>query len=144
LLTLVSVASVVTAPRESGQSHKAILEGARIDPHTRELLERSCRDCHSEATRYPWYTYVAPVSWRIQRDVSQGRLHLNLSNWGEYSLIRKQRNLSEIANQVQDREMPLREYLWFHPNARLSPSDVDTIFLWTQVERARLIAESLH
>jgi hypothetical protein len=144
LLTLVSVASFVTAPRESGQSHKVILEGARIDSQVRELLERSCRDCHSEATRYPWYSYVAPVSWWIQRDVSQGRLHLDLSNWDQYSLIRKQRSLSEIANQVKDREMPLREYLWVHPSSKLSPSEVDAIFLWTQVERARLIAESQH
>src|SRR5205807_2351282 len=78
LLALASVASVLTAPRESRQSHKALLTDARIDSHTRELLERCCRDCHSEATRYPWYSYVAPVSWWIQRDVSQGRLHLDL------------------------------------------------------------------
>ena len=134
----------MTAPRESGQAHKALLTGARIDTHTRELLERCCRDCHSEATRYPWYSYVVPVSWWIQRDVAQGRLHLDLSNWDQYSLVRKQRSLSEIANQVKDREMPLREYVWLHPSAELSPSDVDSIFAWTQVERTRLIAESQH
>jgi Haem-binding domain len=144
LLALVSVASVLTAPRESGRSQKTFLEGAQIDSQVRELLERSCGDCHSEATRYPWYSYVAPVSWWIQRDVSQGRLHLDLSNWDQYSLVRKQRSLSEIANQVKDREMPLHEYLWLHPSAKLSPSDVDSIFVWTQVERARLIAESQH
>ena len=142
LLLLVSIASVATAPRQSGPSHKTLLEGAQVDPKVRAILERSCSDCHSDATRYPWYSYIAPISWWIQRDVSQGRLHLDLSNWDDYSLIRKQRSLSEIANQVKDREMPLREYLWVHPAAKLSPSDVDAIFLWTQVERARLIAES--
>jgi hypothetical protein len=144
LLALVSIASVLIAPRESSESQKALLTGARIDSHAREVLERCCRDCHSEATRYPWYSYVAPVSWWIQRDVSQGRLHLNLSNWEGYSSIRKQRSLSEIANQVKDREMPLREYVWLHPSAKLSPLDVDAVFLWTQAERARLIAESQH
>jgi hypothetical protein len=54
-------------------------------------------------------------------------------------MVRKERNLSEIANQVKDRDMPLREYLWLHPGARLSDSDIDTIFLWTQEERLRLI-----
>jgi hypothetical protein len=142
LLSLITIASVVTAPRESGRSHKTFLASAQIDPNVRTILERSCRDCHSDATRYPWYSYVAPVSWWIQRDVSQGRLHLDLSNWDEYSLIRKQRSLSEIANQVKDRDMPLREYTWVHPAARLSDSEVDAIFRWTQGERARLIAES--
>ena len=54
-------------------------------------------------------------------------------------MLRKERNLSAIANQVKDREMPLREYLWLHPEARLSDSDIDTIFGWTQEERLRLI-----
>jgi len=143
-LAVIALASVLTPPSKSDKAGEPILAGAQVDPPVLAILERSCQDCHSEKTYYPWYSYVAPVSWWIQRDISQGRLHLDLSNWDQYSLVRKQRSLSEIANQVKDREMPLHEYLWLHPSAKLSPSDVDSIFVWTQVERARLIAESQH
>ena len=144
LLALVAIASVATAPIGIEPSREPILKGAQIDPDVRAILERCCRDCHSEATRYPWYSYIAPVSLWIRRDVSQGRFHLNLSKWDEYSSIRKQRSLSEIANQVKDREMPLREYTWLHPDAKLSDSEVDAVFRWTQSERARSIAEGQH
>jgi hypothetical protein len=109
----------------------------------RAAFERSCRDCHSESTRFPWYSYIAPISWLVKNDVTQGREHLNLSRWNEYSLIRRERCLSEIANQIQDGGMPLASYTWIHRDAVLSPADIDAIFQWTQEERTRLIAESV-
>ena len=119
-----------------------MLAGARVPEAVRATIDRSCRDCHSEATRFPWYSYVAPVAWLIASDVKNGREHLNLSRWNEYSLIRRERSLSEIANQVQDGGMPLAIYTWMHPDAVLSPADRAAIFEWTQAERARLIAEN--
>ena len=119
------------------------MSGARIDPRVLSIIERSCGDCHSETTYYPWYSYVAPVSWLIQSDVSGGRKHLNLSHWSDYPLLRRERSLSEIANQVKDGGMPLPQYTLIHRNARLSPADANAIFQWTQTERARLIAGSI-
>ena len=58
-------------------------------------------------------------------------------------MIRRERALSEIANQVKDREMPLASYLLLHRSARLSEADGQAIFQWTQVERARLIIENI-
>lgn len=143
LLALVAVASILSPPTKSDKAGRPLLSGAQVDPQVLAILERSCKDCHSEATRYPWYSYVAPISWLIERDVAEGRNHLNLSQWSEYSLQRRERSLSEIANQVKDGEMPLRQYTLIHRNAKLSEADVNAIFQWTQVERARLIAESL-
>jgi hypothetical protein len=134
------VLSLATMPTEPPAAGNAILSGAQIDPNVRAILERSCQDCHSEATRYPWYSYVAPVSFLIRSDVIRGREHLNLSRWSEYSLVRKERSLSEIANQVKDRDMPLSQYTLIHRNARLSDADIDAVFRWTQAERSRLIA----
>jgi hypothetical protein len=136
------VLSLATAPVESPAAVNAILDGAQIDPNVHAILERSCQDCHSEATHYPWYSYVAPVSFLIRSDVIHGREHLNLSRWSEYSLARKERSLSEIANQVKDRDMPLPQYTLIHRNARLSDADVDAVFKWTQAERSRLIVEN--
>jgi len=120
-----------------------LLSGAQIPPDVLATIRRSCADCHSESTRYPWYSYVAPTSWLVTDDVASGREHLNLSKWSEYPMVRRQRSLSEIANQVKDRGMPPSIYTLLHRDAVLSDADVDAIFRWTQAERARLI-DSTH
>jgi hypothetical protein len=142
LFIAVAVASFLTRPQKSSRSQSALLSGARVPPQVRALIERSCRDCHSESTKYPWYSYIFPVSKLVRDDVVRGRERLNLSRWGEYSVIRQERALSEIANQVQDGGMPLSLYVVIHPSARLSRADVDAIFNWTQDERLRLITSS--
>ena len=143
VIALMGIASILTAPHTSEKAGAPLLAGAHIPDAVRVTIERSCRDCHSEATRFPWYSYIAPVSWLIESDVNQGREHLNLSHWNEYSLVRRERCLSEIANQIQDGGMPLSSYTWIHRDAVLSPADIDAIFAWTQEERARLISESV-
>jgi hypothetical protein len=143
MVGLIGVASVLTPPAKSNNADGPLLSGARIDLQVLSIIERCCGDCHSENTHYPWYSYVAPVSWLIQSDVAGGRQHLNLSSWSDYPVLRRERSLSEIANQVRDGGMPLPQYTLIHRNARLSKADADAIFQWTQTERARLIAESM-
>lgn len=136
------IGSVISSQRSSENANAPLLAGAQVSPQVRATIERSCRDCHSQATRYPWYSYVAPVAWLINRDVRRGREHLNFSKWSEYSVIRRERCLSEIANQVQDGGMPLASYRLMHREARLSKTDADALFQWTQEERLRLIMEN--
>jgi hypothetical protein len=68
---------------------------------------------------------------------------MNLSKWAEYSVVRRERYLSEIANQVKDRGMPLAIYTFMHRDARLSDEEINIIFDWTQKERLRLIEQSI-
>jgi len=143
IAAVIVIGSIVTRPRVSVAVHAPLLAGAHIPQPVLATIQRSCVDCHSEATVYPWYSYVYPVSWLIRDDVTRGREHLNFSRWSEYPVVRRERCLSEIANQVQDGGMPLPQYTFVHRRARLSRSDVDAIFDWTQQERARLIAESM-
>jgi hypothetical protein len=140
-LVLVAAASFVTRPPAS--TGAPILTGAQIPETVLARIDAACRDCHSDATRYPWYSYIAPVSMLVRGDVEKGRERLNLSKWQDYPVVRRQRWLSEIANQVQDGEMPLPIYTWLHRDAILTEKDKELIFEWTQTERARLIAESL-
>jgi hypothetical protein len=144
VLALTVVVSILTRPRASERSAAPLLAGAHVPVEVRAVIDRSCRDCHSEATHFPWYSYIAPISWLVKKDVIQGREHLNLSRWNEYSLIRRERCLSEIANQIQDGGMPLASYTRIHRDAVLSPADIDAIFQWTQEERSRLISENTH
>jgi len=141
-LLIFAVASIVSRPKSASGATLPLLGGAHVPPAVMGIVDRACRDCHSEATRYPWYSYIAPTSFLIGHDVNEGREHLNLSRWDKLSSVRRQRALSEIANQVNDREMPLPIYTVLHPGAKLSKSDIDTLFEWTQTEKVRLITES--
>lgn len=85
---------------------------------TRNLAGRACFDCHSNETAWPWYSNVAPISWRLQRHVDEGREKLNLSEWGT-----GEQETDEIVEVVRDGEMPPWDYLILHPEARLSDAD---------------------
>jgi heme-binding protein len=93
-------------------------------------LRRSCFDCHSHETVWPWYSYVAPVSWLVAHDVHEGRRHMDFSAWADYSIELKRKKLAGISELVQEREMPLWYYLPMHRNAQLSDDDVSVIAMW--------------
>lgn len=83
---------------------------------TRELFFRACSDCHSNETKWPWYSTVAPVSWLVQHDVDEGREHFNVSLWG----VQKENEGDESAEEVREGEMPPWFYTVLHPETRLS------------------------
>lgn len=86
-------------------------------PQTRELAQRACFDCHSNETNWDiWYTGIAPVSWLVQHDVEEGRENLNFSEWNTTNSENKQ----EMAEVVNEGEMPPAQYLPTHPEARLT------------------------
>ena len=91
-------------------------------PETRALAQRACFDCHSNETKWPWYTWVAPMSWLVARDVSEGREHLNFSEWD-----REQDDADEAAEMVEEGEMPPWFYLPAHPEARLTAEERATL-----------------
>jgi hypothetical protein len=90
-------------------------------------MDRSCRDCHSNDTTWPWYSSVAPVSWLVARDVREGRREFNMSEFGTYEPKKQQRKLEEACKQVKEGEMPMWIYTIQHPDATLRPGDVDLI-----------------
>ena len=94
------------------------------------ILRRACYDCHSHDTTWPWYSYVAPVSWLVARDVHEGRRHMDLATWAEYPAAVRRKKLAGISTLVQEGEMPPWYYLPMHPNARLSADDVGEVAMW--------------
>ena len=99
------------------------------------VFERSCKDCHSNETAWPWYSYVAPVSWVVARDVHQARQKMNFSEWGSYPAQQKEDRLEEICEQVTNGEMPDRKYALFHRSARITPQERDAVCQWTDDSR---------
>jgi hypothetical protein len=95
------------------------------------LLRSACYDCHSNQTKYPWYAYVAPVSWLVSRDTKLGRAHLNFSNWENNSKVDKAKLLGEIAEEVEDGVMPMPIYILMHPEAKLTAGQREMIVGWS-------------
>src|SRR3989442_1760300 len=120
---------------------KTIEANSQMTPEVASILDRSCRDCHSNKTVWPWYTNVAPISWWLSNHVNDGRRNLNFSDWAKLPPDRQERKLRQICDEVEDGIMPLSSYLPMHPAARLSDQDKKTLCDWTDAERQRLAAK---
>lgn len=122
-------------PVDPAQTLEAHVE---VPPDIRGILERSCKDCHTNRTDFPWYSNVAPVSWEVVGHIDHGREELNFSEWGTYSRDRQERKLEEICDEVEAREMPHNQYLWIHWDAELSDRDIEALCGWTKEAAAAL------
>jgi hypothetical protein len=110
-----------------------------VPPEVDEILRRSCYDCHSHETRWPWYSAIAPSRWLLAKDVADGRQHMNFSQW-TYNNLRSVGKLDQMVQEIDEGEMPLRSYLLMHPSKRLSEQEKNLIFDWVEKERERLLA----
>lgn len=90
------------------------------------ILDRSCGDCHSNATVWPWYTKVAPASWLMAYGVKEGRKAVNFSEWSTYPPEAQRALLSASCQDASDGKMP-GAYTLLRPDTRLSPRDIETI-----------------
>jgi hypothetical protein len=101
-----------------------------VPPNIRAIVDRSCKDCHSNETRWPWYSYVAPASWLVSNDVHEARRKMNFSEWGTYSQNKKAHELEEICNELLDGSMPDSKYTFIHRTARLTQPDREAVCQW--------------
>lgn len=114
-----SFLAIQLVPYGWSHTNPSVVAEPRWDsPRTRELFFRACADCHSNETKWPLYSRVAPVSWLVWKDVQEGREHLNISEWN-----RPQKDANEASEKLQEGEMPLPIYLPLHQEARLSPAE---------------------
>jgi hypothetical protein len=101
-------------------------------------LRRACFDCHSEATRWPWYAALPLASRLIESDVTEARGQLNLSRWSDYNQFDRADMLDKMCELASRRKMPPWQYRLMHPGAGLSATEVSALCAWTQDEAARL------
>ena len=108
-----------------GRSHSnppVTAEPAWDSPTTAALVQTSCGDCHSNKTKWLWYSNFAPVSWLVQNDVDGGRRKLNFSEWDK-----PQVDANTIIEQIRNRGMPPRQYTLIHRGAGLSQAERDQL-----------------
>lgn len=118
---------------------RAIQSQVAMTPEVSAVLSRACYDCHSNATAWPWYSKVAPVSWFLASHVSDGRRHLNFSEWAGYDRNKAAKKLQEIDEEIQSKAMPLSSYTLLHPEARLSDQERTLVADWARTESKRLV-----
>ena len=126
-----------SGPVKHPQNQALPSHSLHLPPQAIAVLNRSCMDCHSNRTVWPWYSYIAPMSWLIERDVRAGRDHLNLSEWDRYSLKEQTKLLADVASVVKNHEMPLPQYLLLHRDAKLSDAETDPLYQWARLERRK-------
>lgn len=93
-------------------------------------LQRSCYDCHSSNTEYPWYSNIQPVAWWMADHIKVGKEELNFSTFDAYAAKKQLHKLHALVGQVRDDRMPLDSYLWIHKDAKLKKDQKDALLLW--------------
>jgi len=137
LATLLIGIQFVPVARSNAPVHPAtgIYTSEPVPSPVRSVLESSCQNCHSSQTIWPWYSYVAPVSWLVVHHVKKGRSELNFSEWNTYPAKRKEQKLEEICEQVMNGDMPDNTYLLIHRSAKLSEQQREDVCTWAQAPR---------
>ena len=122
---------------------QALESHVNVPPEVGAVLKRACSDCHSNQTRWPWYSNVAPASWYVVDHVNHGRTHLNFSTWSNYDKREAEEMLDLICHEVKSGAMPMESYLILHPDAKLSEGDVKMLCDWSSAESSRLASTEL-
>lgn len=119
------------------RTNPAIVSDFNESATVKQIFLAACYDCHSYETKWPWYSYIAPVSWLIAHDVEEGREHLNFSQWGRLTKEEQAKLRREIWEEVEEGEMPLAIYTWIHPSARLSAEEKKIIEQWATTTKKK-------
>lgn len=117
---------------------ETIEETIQVPENVQAILKKSCNDCHSNTTVYPWYSYIQPSASFLKNHIDEGRREVNLSVWKTYEAKKQRRKLAEMCEQVESKEMPLPSYLWIHWDAKLTDAERKTLCDWTEAERAKI------
>ena len=95
----------------------------KVPANVAAILKVSCYDCHSNNTRYPWYSVLQPGAWFMEQHIKKGKEELNFDEFNNYSKRRKKAKIKSIISQSEKDEMPLKSYRMMHGNARLSADE---------------------
>lgn len=129
-------------PERNGNWEKSdndISMAINVPSNVQQTLETSCYDCHSNHTTYPWYTNIQPIGLWMQHHVDEGKEELNFSEFKTYKPKRQKHKLEEIAEQVNEHEMPLSSYTLIHKNAVLTPEQNVALVSWAKQEFDKIV-----
>jgi hypothetical protein len=114
----------------SGVSDQDISKHYSVPAKVLAVLQRSCYDCHSNNTAYPWYNNIQPFAWILADHVKEGKEELNFSTFASYTPKKAAHKLDEVIGEIEESEMPLSSYTIIHRNAVLSAQEIKMIHDW--------------
>lgn len=128
-------------PEVTENNPKDLIGSGLVEGEMASLLKTACYDCHSNETKYPWYSFVAPASWLVAKDTREGREEVNFSNWTDIDMMDKLAILDDVYSEVEEEHMPLPIYLSMHSEAKLTPEDRQKIMEWAEAAMDIVVEE---
>ncbi|MEJ6982460.1 heme-binding domain-containing protein [Pedobacter sp. P351] len=132
LLAVFTLMQFFQPNRNSGKTASAndITKVYPVPDNVQAILKKACYDCHSNSTRYPWYTYIQPFGWMMNSHIKEGKAELNFNEFGSYSARRQRSKIKAIAGSIKDGSMPLDSYTLIHRDAKLNNTEKNLILNW--------------
>ena len=131
LVLLIGIQFIRPARNNSEQvSAAGFVRSFGVPDSVNRILQASCYDCHSNHTRYPWYSHIQPFGWILARHIKRGKSELNFSEFTSYPIRRQISKFKAIASQLEDSEMPLKSYTLMHEGTGITEEDKTAINSW--------------
>jgi hypothetical protein len=114
-----------------------------VPDNVKSILKVACDDCHSNKTEYPWYANIQPVAWFLDHHVTDGKRHLNFSNFTSRPVAYQNHKFEETIEMIKENEMPLPSYTYFglHSGAKLSEDQKQILIKWAETSMDSLKAQ---
>ena len=132
LVGLILIQFIRPEKNDSGDFTKDYTSVMQVPDEVKDIIKTSCYDCHSNKTKYPWYSEIAPVSWFLAHHINEGKEHLNFSEWALYNKDQKGHVINDLEEYLEEQKMPLKSYLWIHKEARLTQEQYEILLAWVE------------
>lgn len=127
---------------QNTDSENIIFKHEQIPENVQQIVKNACFDCHTNNTKYLWYHKIAPVSWMINKHIIEGKKELNFSEWGKMDNYDKIGALEDIRQELEQKTMPLKQYIWMHKEAKLTDDDRAAVFAWIDKKAGEIVKSS--
>ena len=118
-----------------------ITKSFSVPADVKTILDKACMDCHSNNTRYPWYSKIQPVDWWMTHHIDEGKRGLNFDEYTNRSLRFQFHKMEDIEEQLKEGEMPINSYTWIHKDAILTAQEKSTLINWSEEIRNEMKAK---
>lgn len=126
----------------AGEQPNTLSKAYTIPGDVKPILEKACLDCHSNNTRYPWYSKIQPVAWWLAHHVKEGKGNLNVDEYLTYTPKKQDHMMEEVVEMLEKDEMPLKSYRWTHTDARLTEQEKSKLIEWAKSVRKEVSAKT--
>lgn len=142
IVLLVLIQFIPAERNESNDTEFDITKSYDVPDNVAMILKGACNDCHTNLTRYPWYSNIQPVKFMLADHVNEGKRKWNLSTFTKLPLAVQNHKFEEVVEMVEEKEMPLPSYtyLGLHPEAKLTDEERKILVDWAKDQMAMLAA----